>query len=252
MSAIALIWAANVKGLKPATKIVLIQLSERHNKDTGRCDPRLALLAEDCEMSRASLLRHLSVLEEQGFITRVARGRDNGGRISTQYDLHMGQRSQFETGGKGLKTEGQRSQNGGGKGLTLETPYKEPVLNQEEPDTRERDCLFSEMEEQESKGDPFDEFWEAYPKKAGKAQARKAWDAAIRNTEPSVIVEGARRYAKWLTSGRPGEFRPHAKHPQGWITGQRWTDPELWEGQSASGSAPPRPFMQPMHGEVVR
>ncbi len=32
MSGMALIWAANVKGLKPAAKIVLIQLADFHNK----------------------------------------------------------------------------------------------------------------------------------------------------------------------------------------------------------------------------
>jgi len=36
MSGMALIWAANVKGLKPAAKIVLIQLADFHNKETGQ------------------------------------------------------------------------------------------------------------------------------------------------------------------------------------------------------------------------
>lgn len=39
MSGMALIWAANVKGLKPAAKIVLIQLADFHNKETGQCYP---------------------------------------------------------------------------------------------------------------------------------------------------------------------------------------------------------------------
>ena len=66
MSAIALIWAANVRGLKPATKIVLIQLSERHNKDTGLCNPSIKTLAEDCEMDRTTVMRHIDILEGLG------------------------------------------------------------------------------------------------------------------------------------------------------------------------------------------
>lgn len=151
MSGQALIWAANVRGLAPATKIVLIQLAERHNKDTGRCDPYIQKLAEDCEMSRASLMRHLATLEELGFITRVSQGLENGGRSSNQYDLHMPeairdkQRSQIETGGKGLISEGQRSQIEGAKVSIVRPPYSiEPVLNLKEPDALTRcDDLFS-------------------------------------------------------------------------------------------------------------
>ncbi len=250
MSAIALIWAANVKGLKPSTKIVLIQLAERHNKDTGQCNPRLSLLADDCEMSRASLLRHLGYLEEMGYVTRVAQGRDFGGRAPSQYDLHMEQRSQIETGGKGLISDEQRSQIGGGKGLTDETPYIEPVLNQEEPSAQE--CalsLFSEKEQQDSETETseipcskkenqskekadadFDRFWQAYPKKAGKPAARKAWDKAIKKDLPEKIISAAGRYATWLKEPcKPGDFRPHAKHPQGWLNDERWNDPELQE-----------------------
>lgn len=53
MSGLALIWTANVKGLKPAAKIVLIQLAEFHNKETGQCNPSAQRLADECEMGRA-------------------------------------------------------------------------------------------------------------------------------------------------------------------------------------------------------
>ncbi|MCI5040043.1 MAG: helix-turn-helix domain-containing protein [Donghicola eburneus] len=115
MSGIALIWAANVKGLQPAAKVVLIQLADFHNKETGRCDPSAKRLAHECEMSRATVFRHLTVLEEIGLITRHGKGDDNGGRSSNQYELHLdvtlgpsskqGEKSQIETGGKSLTRE---------------------------------------------------------------------------------------------------------------------------------------------------
>lgn len=261
MSAIALIWAANVKGLKPATKIVLIQLSERHNKDSGRCDPRLSLLADDCEMSRASLLRHLSVLEEQGFITRVAQGRDNGGRTSTQYDLHMGQRSQIETGGKGLICDGQRSHLGGGKGLTDETPYIEPVLNQEEPNARDRaDYLFSENETQEKPDSTVDlievgfkEFWEliwpAHKRKTGKVDCAKVYAQACLGKHPKAeqIAPGTlNRAAKAYIASV--DDRQYLKGPLPWLRQPGWEAHMNGESESP----PPRRFMAPAHGEVVR
>lgn len=89
MSGMALIWAANVKGLKPAAKIVLIQLADFHNKETGQCNPSAQRLADECEMGRATLFRHMSTLEECGLVTRHARGDGDGGRGSNQYELHL-------------------------------------------------------------------------------------------------------------------------------------------------------------------
>lgn len=71
MSHAATNWAIRMKGLKPATKVVLWHLADRHNGDTGRCDPSQQRLAEDAEMSRSSLNTHLSHLEKAGLIRRI-------------------------------------------------------------------------------------------------------------------------------------------------------------------------------------
>ncbi|QFT31801.1 hypothetical protein FIV00_15015 [Labrenzia sp. THAF82] len=63
-------WAVEQRGLKPATKVVLWHLADRHNREFG-CFPSQALLAHDCEMSRASLNNHLKLLEERGLIRRI-------------------------------------------------------------------------------------------------------------------------------------------------------------------------------------
>ena len=89
MSGLALIWAANVKGLKPHAKIVLIQLADFHNKETGRCFPSAARLAGECEMDRATVFRHMKTLVEKGLISRHSRGDGKGGRGSNEYELHL-------------------------------------------------------------------------------------------------------------------------------------------------------------------
>jgi hypothetical protein len=53
------------RGLKPATKIVLWFLCDRHNPDFG-CFPTQARLAEDAEMSISALNDHLATLEGLG------------------------------------------------------------------------------------------------------------------------------------------------------------------------------------------
>ena len=66
-------WAILQRGLKPAAKVVLWNLADRHNKDTRRCDPSQDLLAHDCEMSRSTLNLHLKALEDAGLIRRIQR-----------------------------------------------------------------------------------------------------------------------------------------------------------------------------------
>ena len=70
MSHRATIWAIQQRGLKPATKIVLWFLCDRHNPDFG-CFPTQARLAEDAEMSISALNEHLALLEREGLIRRI-------------------------------------------------------------------------------------------------------------------------------------------------------------------------------------
>lgn len=78
-------WAVRVRGISPAAKVVLWHLADRHNKDTGQCNPSQARLAEDCEISRSSLNNQLEVLEKAGFIRRV---RDNDEKTRRQRPTH--------------------------------------------------------------------------------------------------------------------------------------------------------------------
>ena len=65
-------WAFSQAGLKPATKLVLLCLADRHNNDLG-CFPHQATLARDACISRSTLNEHLAVLEARGLIHRVRR-----------------------------------------------------------------------------------------------------------------------------------------------------------------------------------
>lgn len=65
-------WAIKQRGLAPPAKIVLWHLCDRYHPDNG-CFPSQDRLAEDCEISRASLNTHLKALEEAGLIRREQR-----------------------------------------------------------------------------------------------------------------------------------------------------------------------------------
>jgi hypothetical protein len=73
MSIEAVNWAFGQRGLKPATKLVLVFLADCHNRHTKRCDPSQDLLSNECEMSRSTVNVHLNHLEDGGFLRRIRR-----------------------------------------------------------------------------------------------------------------------------------------------------------------------------------
>lgn len=83
--------AMKQKGLKPGPKIVLYWLADHHNGETGLCCPSLSTLAKECEMSKATVVRHLDFLEKEGLIVRSERHRENGSQTSSHYHLSMKQ-----------------------------------------------------------------------------------------------------------------------------------------------------------------
>lgn len=90
----------------------------------------------------------------------------------------------------------------------------------------------------------FEEFWKAYPKKAGKVAAKKAWDKAIRDHEQQAIIDAAKAYGL-QQDGKDVSF---IKHPQGWLNDGRFLDP-------VSSIAEPVPdgfWRNPETGELKR
>jgi len=148
-------WAIRQKGLKPATKIVLWHLCDRHHPDNG-CFPKQETLAADCEMSRSTLNLHLAKLEELGLIRRDA-GREQGTmkHRPTRYWLAFeGENTASENRTKTMsenrteapKTVSEKTQkpcpkNAGNRVLNSDTnsvrePLREPVIDAAPPKRR--------------------------------------------------------------------------------------------------------------------
>jgi len=82
MSHEATTWAFGQRGLKPATKMVLLALANCHNPHHG-CFPSKKRLAEDCEMSERSVADHLQKLEQGGLISVEKRGGKRMGQFAS-------------------------------------------------------------------------------------------------------------------------------------------------------------------------
>ena len=71
--------------------------------------------------------------------------------------------------------------------------------------------------------DDFQEFWEVWPKRCAKADARKAW-AQTKDIRPELTnllnaVKAACKTEAWMKDG--GKYIPH---PATWLRGERWDD----------------------------
>jgi hypothetical protein len=225
MSGMALIWAANVKGLKPAAKIVLIQLADFHNKETGQCNPSAQRLADECEMGRATLFRHMTTLEQCGLVTRHARGDGDGGRGSNQYELHLdislGPSARPKGGGSGANRVSSQNETGGnvskkrGKSLKGETgvvPNRDSNLTIEpvrEPPSRRREAVEAEK------------VLEAYPpdRLRGKAACLVQIEEALKEgIRPEDLLQAVQAYA----TDSVGFTRSKVCFSDNWFQSRRW------------------------------
>lgn len=196
-------------GLKPATKIVLYWIADHYNHETGACFPSHKRLADLCEMTRQSVINHISILKEQGFLVSTNRTRDNGSNTSCEYKLFLqdGDVKISDTPSKNILQEDVNlfnNHNLVNNNLVSET---NSVLTNDE---------FTVS---------FEIFWQSYPKKTGKQYARKAFAKAIKGTESSKIICGCYAYADLCK--RENRPKKYTLNPATWLNGGHWDDEEV-------------------------
>lgn len=70
--------------------------------------------------------------------------------------------------------------------------------------------------------DQFEELWQRYPRRVGKALAAKAYAAASKRAQHGEIMTGLKRaIGQWHQERREPQFVPH---PASWLNGDRWLD----------------------------
>lgn len=201
--------------VRPTAVVVYMVLAVRADSHARQCWPSIDTLTEEAGLSKPTLLQALNELEEVGAIVRHQRK-----PRSTLYTLPW----------VGPPFNGKES-----------SPFRNPVNGQEPlPSNGQRTLPRTRTRELEPVGPPvvphdatttFDDFWAGYPRKIAKKAARKAWDSAIADTDPDVIVAA-------LTANPPSakEVR-HIPYASTWLNGERWNDEPDVVGDS---SAPAR------------
>lgn len=119
------------------------------------------------------------------------------------------------------------------------TPRVKRFRNRVKRDETKRNEILSVSESESQSGSesgkevsPFEQFWALYPRKQGKGQAVKAFNAALKKTDLATILAGVERYEK-IKAGYADWCMPAT-----WLNGERWLDEASPSGVSKPVSAP--------------
>lgn len=224
-------WLSEQTGLSASEFRVLFHLCDCHNPAKG-CFPEQRYLVEKCEIAASTLNVALASLEEKRLIRRVKRFDPVTKQAkSTLYilgcdpEIDEGETADSDLGPTPKSGDGADSDFQGGptpiSGQSRLRPTGDKPVKGTSKGTS-KDLFGSDEPQSDVREDRFDEFWKVYPKKVAKPEARKAWDKAIRKKDPQAIIHAAERYAK-----TEQVCRGFAKHPQGWLNGERFNDPDV-------------------------
>lgn len=199
--------------------------------------PARATLAHQLGLKKAATVdRYLDELEKLGAIEIMARHRPDGGRSSSGYrilrnsaDMVPGGRKKNtppipKKGQGGVPKKGQapvpkKGQLNLDTNMNLDTPYKSPGGHDDDAILDGQLDAIETLDETETQ---WSAFWSAYPRKASKQAARKAWDKITATVSAEEIIEGARRYRD-----DPNRLDEYTKHPSTWLNAGCWEDAPL-------------------------
>lgn len=200
--------------LSPIAKLVWLAIASRANPE-GVAWPSRQTVADETGVSKASVARALPELRSAGLLTWTqAIAKDgtpcgpNTYRVQgvSHTDTPL---SQSDTPLSHTDTPGASQ---GDTGVSHTETLRRPI--KEEPKKKTLAPAAATTQ-----NDKFDEFWDAYPRKKDKGKARTAWTKALKRADADTIIAGAKAYAH-----TPVEDPKYLKYPQGWLTGERWTD----------------------------
>jgi len=256
-----------------AKKSILAYCAERANDDGTAVWASKTRIAKEVECSRQTVVDTMKSFVEEGLLFEVGRRKTKNGYV-IEYRMNVAAIRALDDAlddpfsvedptcpdldmSNELTSKRQATGQQSVKPLDMNRPRTvQKPSNTPKPPEGASDLFSANGQTVEHKTEPdrFDEFWFAYPKKAGKPAAKKAWDKALKRADAQTIIDGARRYAHWLSSAGPKDFRPLPKHPQGWLNDDRWADEEIRHVRlpgEVSDEERRRRFA-PQWGEVVR
>lgn len=177
MSMTLMVKALKTKVGNPLRKLVLLKLADNAN-DQGECWPSYQYIADQCEMSKRSVMLHINKLIEDGFLKKEHRLGGEKFNKSNLYTLMVGagdslgvvQEIHPPSAGDSL---------GGGAGAAPRTYHSlEPTIKPLDHPADARDALIEEQ---------FNKWWKHYPKKVARAKALSIWKSKTKGMDVDTM-----------------------------------------------------------------
>jgi hypothetical protein len=241
MSVRVLTWVWDHSASQGTDRLVLLALADSAD-DSGSCWPSMLTISRKAKVSERTARRAIRTLEDAGEV-RSVRG---GGMTSNRYRIMLDPRVQVVPDNPGQSdppvnvTPGTDDRGGQSDPATKtgKGTQTSPV-NVTGADTGDRGTVNRASKNKNSppteeapkvSTDPrFVEFWDACPKKVGKADAFRRYQLTIRSGVSSAqVLEGIRRYALSVRDTDP----KFIAHPATWLHQGRWDD-ETTAGKQA-------------------
>ncbi|HBS6936389.1 TPA: helix-turn-helix domain-containing protein [Klebsiella pneumoniae] len=247
MSMDLMVQAMKIKVGNPLRKLVLLKLADNAS-DLGECWPSYQHIADQCEISKRSVMNHIEALCECGLIKKELRTGPKG-NSSNVYQLNLRSAGDSPGGsanrslpGAGDSLPGAGDSPGGSAGAAPRISHSfEPVIESvNEPIKHTGASADASAPARSAKQDYSPEFetaWQDYPKRAGgnsKAAAWKAWKARLKDgVNPEAMLAGVKRYAAYArATGSVGT--QYVKQAASFFGPDRHFE-ESWQAPSAPG-----------------
>lgn len=226
MSVYAMVWVKKYAPTINSTEMcILYALADRANDDGRGCWPYYATLADESRCSVPTVKRHIKALEDRGLIVRGDQSQVADyppDKRPVVWDLNMGLRR--EKAAYQSDTPGGRGINGDKAGYQTEQSEVSTVTKRGITGDTHNLPITTHTTSLQPTNDhsAFDEWWEHYPKKVGKGQARTAFRRALKKVDLGTLMDGTRQLAAHhQQAGTDKKFIPN---PSTWLNGERWDD----------------------------
>ena len=247
MSMDLMVQAMKIRVGNPLRKLVLLKLADNAS-DLGECWPSYQHIADQCEISKRSVMNHIEALCEGGLIKKELRTGPKG-NSSNVYQLNLRSAGDSPGGSANHSLPGAADSlgsagdsPGGSAGAAPRISHSfEPVIESvNEPIKHTGASADASVPARSAKQDYSPEFetaWQDYPKRAGgnsKAAAWKAWKARLKDgVNPEAMLAGVKRYATYArATGSVGT--QYVKQAATFFGPDRHFE-ESWQAPSAPG-----------------
>ncbi|EGH9933081.1 helix-turn-helix domain-containing protein [Salmonella enterica] len=210
MSMELMVKAMKVKVGNPLRKLVLLKLADNAS-DHGECWPSYQHIADQCEISKRSVMNHIEALCQCGLVKKELRPGPKG-NSSNVYRLDFSSAGDSPHGagdsphGAGDSPHGAGDSLGGSAGAAPRISHSFEPVNESVIEPKYNGSSDNDPEKnrssKENYSNEFETAWQAYPKRAGgnsKAAAYKAWKARLKDgVKPDDMLAGVKRYAAYV------------------------------------------------------